>query len=120
MISINDVDCEYLWNGNESEFTEDVKERWNSMNEQERSQYLTMDTDRIYFYANEVLSNLFEQSEEHYGVEDMYDRLWDDTTDEFLQRFQEMLDEISEFSSAKFFRTADEIDPTIDLEEVTE
>lgn len=116
MISINDVDCEYLWDGNQCEFTEDVKERWNSMNEQERSQYLTMDADRIQFFAEEVLRDLFEQSEENYDIDDMYDGLWHDTTEDFIDRFQEILDEISEFHSAKFFRTVDEIDPTIDLE----
>ena len=51
MISINDVNCEYLWNGNQCEWTEDVKKHWNSLNEQERSQYLTMNADRIKFSA---------------------------------------------------------------------
>lgn len=117
MISINDVDCEYLWNGNESEFTEDVKERWNSMDEQERSKYLTTYTETVYISANEVLSTLFEQLEDNYGIDGMYDGLWNDTTDEFFNRFQEMLDEISEFESAEFLKTDDEIDPTIDLED---
>lgn len=120
MISINDVDCEYLWNGNESEFTEDVKKRWNSMNEEERSQYLTTYTDRIYLSANEVLSYLFEKLEDDYGIDGMYDGLCNDTTDDFINRFQAMLDEISEFESAEFLKTDDEIYITIDLEEVTE
>lgn len=120
MISINDVDCEFLWNGSNSEFTEDVKKCWNSMSEQERSKYLTTYTDSITFSAKEVLRDLFEQSEEHYGIDDMYDGLCYDTTDEFLQRFQEILDEICKFPSAKFVRIADKIDPTIDLEEVEE
>lgn len=120
MISINDVDCEYLWNGNEIEFTEDVKERWNSMDEQERSKYSTTYADRIEFSAKSVLNDLFEQSEEHYGIEGMCDNLWDDTTDEFVNRFQKILDEISEFYSAELFVEADEIYTTIDLEEVEE
>lgn len=120
MISINDVYCEYLWTVNGIEFTEDVKERWNSMDFQERSKYLTTNPDRIEFSAREVLDDLFVQSEECYDVEDMYDRLCNDTTDEFVNRFQDMLDEISEFHSAKFFVAAEKIDPTIDLEEVTE
>lgn len=120
MISINDVNCEYLWNGNESKWTEDVKKRWNSMGEQERSQYLTMDPDRIKFSAKEVLRDLFEQAEENYDIDDMYYGLCCDTTDDFINRFQDMLDEISEFHSAKFFVAAEKIDPTIDLEEVTE
>lgn len=120
MSSINDVNCEYLWNGNESECTEDVKERWNSMDEQERIKYLTTYFDRIEFYAREVLNDLFEQSEEYYGIDDMCDRLWNDTTEEFFNRLQEMLDEISGFYSAEFFTPADAIYSTIDLEEVEE
>lgn len=120
MISINDVDCEYLWTVNGLEFTEDVKERWNSMDFQERCKYLTTKPDRIEFSAREVLDDLFVQSEQSYDVEDMYDGLLNDTTDEFVNRFQEILDEISGFDSAEFFTAADEIDPTIDLEEVTE
>lgn len=120
MISINDVNCEYLWGNNQIEFTEDVKKNWNSMDEQERSQYFITEADRIEFSAKAVLNDLFEQSEENYDIDDMYDGLWHDTTDDFLNRFQEILDEISEFSSAEFFRATDEIDPTIDLEEVTE
>ena len=74
--------------------------------------------DSIEFSAKEVLRDLFEQSEEHYGIDDMYDGLLDETTDEFLQRFQEILDEICTFPSAKFVRIDDTIDPRIDLEEV--
>ena len=47
----------------------------------------------------------------------MYDGLLNDTTDEFVNRFQKILDEISGFDSAEFFTAADEIDPTIDLED---
>lgn len=120
MISINDVDCEYLWGNNQIEFTEDVKKSWNSMDEQERSQYFTTEADRIRIYATHVLDDLFEQLENNYDVEDMYLGLLNDTTDDFVKRFQKILDEICEFHSAKFFRMADEIDPTIDLEEVEE
>ena len=120
MISINDVYCEYLWTVNGIEFTEDVKERWNSMDFQERSKYLTTNPDRIEFSARDVLDDLFVQSEECYDVEDMYNGLLNDTTDEFVNRFQEILDEISGFDSAEFFTAAEQIDPTIDLEEVEE
>lgn len=120
MISINDVDCEFLWDGNEREFTGDVKKRWNSMDEQERSKYLTTDTDRIHIFATRVLDNLFEQLEDDYGVEDLYLGLVNDTTVDFVNRFQKILDEICEFESANFFKAAEKIDPTINLEEVEE
>lgn len=118
MISINDVDCEFLWNGTEFELTEDVKRRWNSMDEQERSKYLTTISDRIWLSANDVLGELYEQLEDTYGFDELTNRLWDDTTDNFFNRFQDMLDEISEFESAEFLTTNDEIDTTIDLKEV--
>ena len=117
MISINDVSCEYLWNGNEIEFTEDVKKRWNDMDEQERSQYFTTDADRIHISATRVLDDLFEQLEDNYEIEDLYLRLLNDITYDFVNRFQKILDEISGFDSAEFFTAADEIDPTIDLKE---
>lgn len=120
MISINDVSCEYLWNGNEIEFTEDVKKRWNDMDEQERSQYFTTDADRIHISATRVLDDLFEQLEDNYEIEDLYLRLLNDITYDFVNRFQKILDEICEFESANFFKAAEKIDPTIDLEEVEE
>lgn len=118
MISINDVDCEYLWGNNQIEFTEDVKKSWNSIDEQERSQYFTTETDRIRIYATHVLDDLFEQLENSYDVEDLYIELLNDTTIDFVKRFQKILDEICEFPSAEFFKAVEKIDPTIDLEEV--
>lgn len=120
MININDVSCEYLWNGNQCEWTEDVKKRWNSMNEQERSQYFTTDADRIHISATRVLDDLFEQLEDNYEIEDLYLRLLNDITYDFVNRFQKILDEICEFESANFFKASEKIDPTIDLEEVEE
>ena len=117
MISINDVDCEYLWNSNQIEFTEDVKKSWNSMDEQERSQYFTTKADSIRIHATTVLEDLFEQLENNYDVEDLYIRLSNDTTLDFMNRFQKILDEICEFPSAKFFKKDEKIDPTIDLED---
>ena len=118
MISINDVDCEYLWNGDEIEFTEDIKKRWNSMDEQERSKYFTTDADRIHISATRVLDDLFEQLEDNYEIEDLYLRLVNDITYDFVNRFQKILDEICEFEAANFFKAAEKIDPAIDLEEV--
>ena len=118
MISINDVDCEYLWGNNQIEFTEDVKERWNSMSEQDRSQYFTTEADRIRLYATHVLDDLFEQLENNYDIEDLYLRLVNDMPVGFVKRFQQILDEICEFPSAEFFKAAEKIDQTIDLKEV--
>ncbi len=120
MININDVNCEYLWNGNESEFTEDVKKRWNSMSRKERSNYFCVKTCHFKPDAKEVLEDIYRDYEEVIGVEEGTLRLWNDTTDDFVMRFQSMLDEISKFSQAEYFTITDKIDPTIDFEEVEE
>lgn len=120
MISINDVKCEYLAinDGIYVELTEDVKKRWNSMSYNERSQYFCVKTCYFKPDAKEVLEDIYRDYEENIGVEDGIERLWNDTTDDFVMRFQSMLDEISKFSQAEYFTITDKIDPTIDLEEV--
>lgn len=122
MISINDVDCEYLFRDDidEVEFTEDVKKRWNGMSEYERNKYSTTIAEKVVLSASEILDGIYEDLENWSDVEDMYLRLSNDTTDDFVNRFQEILNEISEFPSATVYRKSYEIDPTIDLEEVEE
>ena len=120
MISINDVKCEYLAiNDNiDVELTEDVKKRWNSMSYNERSQYFCVKTCYFKPDAKEVLEDIYRDYEENIGVEDGIERLWNDTTDDFVMRFQSMLDEISNFSQAEYFEITEAVDPTTDLEEV--
>lgn len=122
MISINDVDCEYLFRDDidEVEFTEDVKKRWNDMSEYERNKYSTTIAEKVVLSASEILDGIYEDLENWSDVEDMYLRLSNDTTDDFVNRFQEILNEISEFPSATVYRKSYEIDSTIDLEEVEE
>lgn len=122
MISINDVNCEYLSNSDwmDLELTEDVKKRWNNMSLKERSDYFCCKTCYFKPDAKEVLENIYRDYEENIGVEDGIERLWNNTTDDFVMRFQSMLDEISNFSQAEYFTITDKIDPTIDLEEVTD
>ena len=120
MISINDVKCEYLATSDDIyvELTEDVKKRWNNMTIQERKQFRTTKTCYFKPDAKEVLEDIYRDYEENIGVEDGIERLWNDTTDDFVMRFQSMLDEISKFSQAEYFTITDKIDPRIDLEEV--
>ena len=47
----------------------------------------------------------------------MFVYLWDDTSEEFKQRFQKILDEISSFPSAKVYDIDEDINPYVDLEE---
>lgn len=120
MNSINDVDCKYLANLYDTcvELTEDVKQRWNTMTVQERKGFKT--TKPCYFkpYARDVLENIYQDFEEWEGIEDGALRLWNDTPSDFVTRFQELLDEISEFPSSEYFIIYMDIDPTIDLKEV--
>ena len=51
------------------------------------------------------------------GYEEMSIHLWDDTTEKFKQRFQELLDEISEFPSAKVYDIDESINTFVDFEE---
>lgn len=120
MISINDVKYEYLAYSDyiDVELTEDVKKRWNNMSRKERSNYFCVKTCHFKPDAKEVLEDIYRDYEEVIGIEDGIERLWNDTTDDFVMRFQSMLDEISNFSQAEYFTITDKIDPTIDLEEV--
>ena len=51
------------------------------------------------------------------GYEEMSMHLWNDTTEDFKQRFQVLLDEISGFPSAKVYDIDDYISSFVDLEE---
>ena len=47
----------------------------------------------------------------------MFDALWNDTSEEFKQRMQGLLDEISDFPSAKVYDIDEDINPFVDLKE---
>lgn len=51
------------------------------------------------------------------GYEDMFVYLWDDTSEEFKQRLQKILDEISNFPSAMILDVDETINPYMDFEE---
>lgn len=119
MININDVDCEYLYDDDYGLwlFTEYVKDKWNDMDQQERCKYWTTKPNNIKLNAHAVLCDLYDTIENDYDIEDLRERLWEDTTKDFVMRFQSMLDEICAFPSSAFFAQDEKIDPTIDLEE---
>ena len=54
------------------------------------------------------------------GYEDMRSNLWDDTSEEFKQRMQALLDEISNFPSARILDIDESINPYVDLNGVSE
>ena len=94
----------------------DLKSEWNSLNEDERSGWKTLKERTIKLSAEIVLDGIYENMESD-GYEDMFVHLWDDTSEEFKQRMQGLLDEISDFPSAKVYDIDEDINPYVDLEE---
>lgn len=95
----------------------DLKREWNSLNEDERSGWRTSKERTIKLSAESVLDWIYEYMEQD-GYEDMFVHLWNDTSEEFKQRVQALLDEISNFPSAKVYDIDEGINPFVDLEEL--
>ena len=93
----------------------DLKREWNSLNEDERSGWRTSKERTIKLSAESVLDWIYEYMEQD-GYEDMFVHLWDDTDEEFKQRLQGLLDEISNFPSAVILDLDDSINPFADWE----
>jgi len=96
----------------------DLKREWNSLNEDERSGWRTLKERTMKLSAESVLDWIYEYMEQD-GYEDMFVHLWDNTSEEFKQRVQALLDEISNFPSAKVYDIDEGINPYVDLEEET-
>lgn len=92
----------------------DLKSEWNSLNEDERSSWRTLKERTIKLSAESVLNWIYDEMDSE-GYEDMFDLLWDDTSEEFKQRMQALLDEISDFPSAKVYDIDEGINPFVDL-----
>lgn len=119
MKTINEIkDDEFLLN--EQTYSQiyacDLKREWNSLNEDERSGWRTTKERTIKLSAETILDGIYDSMEDD-GYEEMSIQLWDDTTDEFKQRFQVLLDEISGFPSAKVYDIDESINPFVDLED---
>lgn len=97
-------------------YVSDLKNEWNSLNEDERSGWRTLKERTIKLSAGFVLDWIYDYMEQD-GYEDMFDLLWNDTSEEFKQRMQGLLDEISDFPSAKVYDIDEDINPFVDLEE---
>lgn len=122
MISINDVECRYLVDTDTASYVlkKWVKRNWNSMTKEERSHYWTTKQYTIRLYARSLLCELYDRIEDNYYDDYLYERLWADTPAGFVQRLQSILDEICMFNSATVLKRDEQIDPTIDVEEVEE
>ena len=93
----------------------DLKREWNSLNEDERSSWRTLKERTIKLSAESVLNWIYEYMEQD-GYEDMFVHLWDNTSEEFKQRVQALLDEISNFPSAKVYDIDEDINFLTDLD----
>lgn len=119
MITINEIkDDDLVFNEQTDSqiYVSDLKREWNSLNEDERSGWKTLKERTIKLSAEIVLDGIYENMESD-GYEDMFVHLWDDTSEEFKQRMQGLLDEISDFPSAKVYDIDEDINPYVDLEE---
>lgn len=119
MKTINEIkDDDLVFNErNDSQiYASDLKTEWNSLNEDERSGWRTLKERTIKLSAESVLDWIYEYMEQD-GYEEMFIHLWNDTSEEFKQRVQALLDEISNFPSAKVYDIDEDINPFVDLEE---
>ena len=94
----------------------DLKRKWNSLSVDERSSFRTSKERTTKLSAESVLYWIYDDMEDD-GYEEMSIHLWNDTTEEFKQRMQGLLDEISNFPSAKVYDIDEDINPFVDLEE---
>lgn len=94
----------------------DLKREWNSLNENERSGWRTSKERTIKLSAETILDGIYEDMESN-GYEEMFVHLWNDTSEEFKQRMQGLLDEISDFPSAVICDLDEPINPYVDLED---
>lgn len=120
MKTINEIqDDEWVFNEHTHSQIEasDLKDEWNSLNVDDRSGWRTLkERNKEKISAEMVLDWIYESIAEN-GYEDMFNYLWDDTSEEFKQRMQALLDEISDFRSAIICDLDDYIDENIDLGE---
>lgn len=119
MKTINEIqDDELLYNEQTHSQIEacDLKREWNLLNEDERSGWRTSKERTTKLSAESILDEIYEYMEQD-GYEDMFVHLWDDTSEEFKQRMQALLDEISNFPSAKVYDIDEGINPFVDLED---
>ena len=119
MKTINEIQDDDLFFNEQTDsqiYACDFKREWNSLNEDERSGWQTLKERKNKLSAESVLDWIYEYMEQD-GYEDMFVHLWDGTSEEFKQRFQKILDEISDFPSAKVYDIDEPINPFVDLEE---
>ena len=119
MKTINEIqDDELLFNEQTHSQIEacDLKHEWNSYHPTDRNMYYIPRIEVQKVDANDVLEWIYDRMADD-GYENMAGMLWEETTDDFKQRLQAVLDEISKFGAAEVYIPDKRIDPNVDLEE---
>ena len=118
-VTINDTKNEEWYIETETYFVApmcDLRQEWNSYHPTDRNMYYIPRIEVQKVDASYVLEWIYDRMADD-GYENMAEMLWDDTTDDFKQRLQEVLDEISKFSAAEVYYPDKYIDPNVDLED---
>lgn len=116
MKTINEIDDKEMiinhWN-DEVVTAGELKKKWNGFDEKHRwnCRIATEITARA--DADYVLDDIFDEMEQR-GYLNMSRALREDVTDEFKERLQTVLDEISKFPSASFYDDVEHIDTNVE------
>ena len=94
----------------------DLRSEWNTYHPTDRNMYYIPRIEVRKVDAADVLEWIYDSMEDN-GYDNMAEMLWDETTEDFKQRLQAVLDEISNFGAAKVYYPDKHIDPDVDLEE---
>ena len=89
----------------------DLRQEWNTYHPTDRNMYYIPRID-----ADDVLEWIYERMADD-GYDNMAGMLWEETTDDFKQRLQKVLDEISRFGAAEVYYPDKYIDSNVDLED---
>ena len=113
MISINDVKEDYVFNHCNDKFerTYHIQQKWNDMSFAERNCYDTAIPHKMNLPTNALLSEIFEFIEKWYCMDELKWSLWEEASEDFIRRFNTLMNEISEFPSAKSYEPDETIDP---------
>lgn len=113
MININDVKEDYVFNccNDKFERTYPVQRKWNNMSFAERNCYETAIPHKMNLPTNDLLAVIFEEIEKWYCMDELKWSLWEEASEDFIYRFNTLMNEISEFPSAKSYEPDETIDP---------
>ena len=113
MISINDVKEDYVFNHCNDKFerTYNVQLKWNDMSLAERNCYERAIPHQMNLPTNDLLDVIFEKIEKWYCMDELKWSLWEEANEDFIDRFRKLMNEVTEFPSAKNYEPDEQINP---------